>query len=691
MQHWPSGIRDTTEFPSLDIAISSNLRDHLQKFIQLDGQEWSDYRGQAEATDWGVTDQRIRSYRKMYEKLGLIFKNQDNKIRLSRLGIGIQELESDLKEERDRILSQVTKTAVSILSRYQLRNPTDDYKLPSDCDVLPCLCIWKAMFDLEGKLHHEEMNRVILNVLKMEDLETGIQKIKHARQQLGTYSSSNDSDLRNFLGEPVHTDQPPARIAPWYSFAGWGGLIIKQNIDSEGFRHLTSGASPLIKEILQNPPRYYEAQNEEDWFSYYIGDAALTNEFDSTTSASINEIVTAFHNDLSGVGLNYDINFVSRFIASCLAKPFVIFTGLSGSGKTKLSQAFARWISPNREVRSNNFVLVSVGADWTSRDNILGYADVLDTNKYIKTQALNIILEASNDRMNPYFLVLDEMNLSHVERYFADILSAIESDEQLYLHSDLIPRDNVPPYIDQLPPNLFIIGTVNVDETTYMFSPKVLDRANVIEFTVKHEDIRTFLDNPYRIRIEDLDGKGIKYASAFVTASRQESVIDSLTQSELKEEVLLFFDILSEYGSEFGFRTVKEMARFTFYYDLISPNGVFSGESMDVQILQKVLPKLHGSRKKLEPLLCALATICYNKHLYEVADNITTLANKDLLLKMATKSSLLENYDEHPLAIDEKGSLLMNPEDAYFRLSYKKIIRMLKLLEQNGFTSFTEA
>lgn len=688
MQHWPSGIRDTTEFPTLDIKISSNLRDHLQKFIQLDGQEWNDYRGQAEATKWGVTDQRIRSYRKLYEKLGLIFKDQDNKLRLSRLGVGIHEMESDLTEERDKIFSHVTKTAISILSRYQLRNPSDNYDLPIDCDVLPCICIWKAMYELDGKLHHEEMNRSILRTMKMRDLEEAIQKIKYARQQLDNYSEGDESDLIELLGEPVHTDQPPARIAPWYSFAGWGGLIISQSVDSEGFRHLTGGALPLIKEILQNPPRYYDAQDEEDWFAYYIGDAALTNEYDT---APISDIVTAFHKDLSAAGLNYHINFVSRFIASCLAKPFVIFTGLSGSGKTKLSQAFARWISPNRAESSKNFELVSVGADWTSRDNILGYADALDTNKYVKTQALNIILEATNDIMNPYFLVLDEMNLSHVERYFADILSAIESNEQLYLHSDLISRDNVPPFIDQLPPNLFIIGTVNIDETTYMFSPKVLDRSNVIEFTVSREDIGAFLDSPYQIRIKELDGKGEKYASAFVAMSRQEPELDSSTQSKLKENILLFFDILSEYGSEFGFRTVKEMARFTFYYELISPNGAMSDLSMDVQVLQKILPKLHGSRKKLEPLLCALATLCYTDHQYEIFNNVVTLANKELILNMAHKSALMENYEEHPLALDEDGDLLKKPENAFYYLSYKKIVRMLKQLEQNGFTSFAEA
>lgn len=689
MEHWPSGARDTTEFPALEIQVNADLREHLQKFTQLDGHDWNDYRGQAEATGWGVTDQRIRSYRKMYEKLGLVFKDSENKLRLSRLGTGIRSMEGNLEEERDRIFTQVAKTAISILSRYQLRNPSDNYGLPETCDVLPCICIWKAMYNLDNKLHFEEMNRVVLQITKMEDLDEAIQKIKHARKQIKSYSTTSEDILHELLGEPVHTDQPSARIAPWYSFAGWGGLIINQNVDSEGFRHLTPTSIPAIKEIIQNPPKYFEVQSEEEWFSYYIGDAAITNEYDTD---SISDIISAFHQDLAAVGLNYSVEFISRFIASCLAKPFVIFTGLSGSGKTKLSQAFARWISASRIDTLSNFELVSVGADWTSRDNILGYADALDGNKYVRTQALNVILNATNDSMNPYFLLLDEMNLSHVERYFADILSAIESNEQIFLHSDLVARDSVPPTLEGLPKNLFIIGTVNVDETTYMFSPKVLDRANTIEFRVNREDISLYMDSPCQVQVEALSGKGKRFAGAFVAASSLNPNNDALSQSKLKKEVLLFFDILSEHGAEFGFRTVKEMARFIYYFELISPNGFAFEKALDAQVLQKILPKLHGSRKKLEPLLCALAAVCYNEHVWEIGlDKEAILSNEGSLKELATKAIYMDTLEDHPLSVDDDGKYIKNPQAAYLNLSYGKIVRMLKQLEQNGFTSFAEA
>ncbi|MBZ0213240.1 MAG: hypothetical protein K8H99_05520, partial [Nitrospirae bacterium] len=125
-------------------------------------------------------------------------------------------------------------------------------------------------------------------------------------------------------------------------------------------------------------------------------------------------------------------------------------------------------------------LLVPVGADWTGNENLLGYPDGIDAQVYRSTPILDFVLRACDDPDRPYFLILDEMNLSHVERYFADFLSAMESGEgmiPLYQGQDRKADRDIPQTL-HLPRNLFVIGTVNVDETTYMFSPKVLDRAN---------------------------------------------------------------------------------------------------------------------------------------------------------------------------------------------------------------------
>lgn len=138
--HWPSGIRDTTEFPRVDITIDTSFREHLAAFLKLDGIGWNDYSDQREISGQAVADSRMRTNRKMYERMGVIYKDND-KIRLSRLGLQMKNLEHDLNEEKERILSGVRTTAVDILSRYQLKNPVDGPDLPLSCDVLPCVCI----------------------------------------------------------------------------------------------------------------------------------------------------------------------------------------------------------------------------------------------------------------------------------------------------------------------------------------------------------------------------------------------------------------------------------------------------------------------------------------------------------------------------------------------------------------------
>src|SRR6185295_11626477 len=122
-------------------------------------------------------------------------------------------------------------------------------------------------------------------------------------------------------------------------------------------------------------------------------------------------------------------------------------------------------------------------------------------------RTLELLLRAARDPEKPYLLILDEMNLAHVERYFADVLSGMESDEAIL--PDLRDEDGTWRPTKRgmrlpFPENVFIVGTVNVDETTYLFSPKVLDRANTIEFRVRSEDLSHAGGKPGDIEEADL-------------------------------------------------------------------------------------------------------------------------------------------------------------------------------------------
>lgn len=417
-------------------------------------------------------------------------------------------------------------------------------------------------------------------------------------------------------------------------------------------------------------------------------------------------VVDSFYKYLISNGYYFDKELIENYLLSLKVKPFVILTGNSGTGKTKLSQLFAKFLSnsnfqeekmvstkvkvgksgnsggwslsrkelidlipildleKNKQtiivdgIQSDNarfnlntrifhgsedikkhlnklkkedpdqkielkikidrhddvgYSIVPVGANWTDNTNIVGYYNVI-TEDYQSTPAYKLIKQAQNNLTNPYFLILDEMNLSHVERYFSDFLSAIESGEEIPLYGN-----------DEslaLPNNLFIIGTVNVDETTYMFSPKVLDRANTIEFD-------TVL--AWNYMLSELSDDDFKGNSSYLQSPLIDSDVSNLNIDDLKEilseityndeslwdilaiELTGLQETLKGSGFDFGFRVINEILRFmvvAWRYEN-SPIEWDNWERyFDAQIKQKVLPKLHGSEKAIGNVLTNLFNIC---------------------------------------------------------------------------------
>lgn len=377
-------------------------------------------------------------------------------------------------------------------------------------------------------------------------------------------------------------------------------------------------------------------------------------ETDNSVNKSMN-YVDSFSKYLKKSGLFFDDLLIKRFNASLLCKQFVILTGLSGSGKTKLAQAFAQWICSD----VNQYCIIPVGADWTNRDPLLGYPNALEPNKYVRpdNKALDVILNAINTPDVPHFLILDEMNLSHVERYFSDFLSAMESKEDIPLHSNDIK--NLPKSI-KLPDNLFFIGTVNIDETTYMFSPKVLDRANTIEFRVLKNEIHEFLDSTTELDLSLLQGKGASMGESFLCMSREK--FNRPLEDNIKNKLLSFFEELKKVGAEFGYRSASEIIRLINQLSVIAPE-LTDDHKLDIALIQKLLPKLHGSRRKLCPVLIALGNVCIDKEIF-----------KDIENSIFTD----ENFD-----YSKKG--------IFFPLSLEKISRMYKNALENGFASYAEA
>ena len=352
-------------------------------------------------------------------------------------------------------------------------------------------------------------------------------------------------------------------------------------------------------------------------------------------------------------GLIYSPTLIKRLAFSLMAKPFVILSGLAGSGKTQLALSFAKCLSENIE---EQVCTISIGADWTNREPLLGYPNALKSGEYVLPESgvLQLLMQANEDPSKPYFLILDEMNLSVVERYFADFLSAMESGEKIKLWDGNESEENENKYVPKeihLPKNVFIIGTINVDETTYMFSPKVLDRANVIEFKIAPDEMDKYLGKKVNINLKAGYSACADMAVDFVNKANSQ-----VEKDEKNKDVLLsFFKELKKVNAEFGYRTVNEISRYLHFAE----GDLEDDSAIDTAILQKLLPKLHGSRKKLVPTLTALWDICLN-------DGNTT--------KIDTETEKL-NFQEG----------FKYPESA------EKIKRMYDAVIDNGFTSFAEA
>jgi 5-methylcytosine-specific restriction enzyme B len=360
---------------------------------------------------------------------------------------------------------------------------------------------------------------------------------------------------------------------------------------------------------------------------------------------------------------------LSCYFLSLKTKPFVILTGISGTGKTKIAQIFADYMCQDEaeESQKKRKAFIPVRSDWMDNKGLLGFFNILD-QKYHSTPLLELIINADADPDKPHFIILDEMNLAKVEYYFSDFLSIMESrtndnpkGEKIHLHSEKkaeTPGEVKIPNEIHIPKNVFFTGTVNVDETTYMFSPKVLDRANVIEFNEVNLDGYSsgFEQSAFSLKNPDVRDKLIDSENPSFCSKRDYKKFKEIYE-EIENPIEGLLDLLKRYNLHFGYRVVHEISRFVWLAGDFLEDESDLQQAMDIQILQKILPKFHGTRGKLKEPLEDLLAFCLDE-----------------------KASLKEMIRQ-----------AMSPKtDALYPRSAKKIARMIKNLDNQGYTSFIE-
>lgn len=360
-------------------------------------------------------------------------------------------------------------------------------------------------------------------------------------------------------------------------------------------------------------------------------------------------------------GFSYASDLIENFYLSLKAKPFVLLAGTSGTGKTRLARLFAEAIGAFDDGR---YLQVAVKPDWSDSTDLFGHINL--DNDFVPGAIIEFVKKAAEDKNNlPYILCLDEMNLARVEYYLSDFLSVIETrdwDGEHISTDKLVPKicysgnsDATGKYADlRLPENLYIIGTVNMDETTFPFSKKVLDRANTIEFS--------YVDFSLEDKNENSDAEKVLVGNDFLRADYLRLQIDCVeyweTVKKINDKLISINEILKAGDAHFGYRMRDEIIFYMLYReknDLLTEK-----EALDNQIMQKILPRIQGSSEAVANLLRNLFKECAGPY-----------ANKS----GSSDSYKMENYIKD-------GSNVSYPKSA------EKIWKMLRRLEDDDFTSF---
>ena len=375
---------------------------------------------------------------------------------------------------------------------------------------------------------------------------------------------------------------------------------------------------------------------------------------------TVKETIGRIKNYIEAKGFSYEDGLIENFYLSLKSKPFVILAGTSGTGKTRLVKLFAEAVGAYTS--NGRYKMASVRPDWSDSSDLFGHVDL--NGKFIPGAIIEFVKRAELDSAHPYFLCLDEMNLARVEYYLSDFLSVIETRDFQAGHivsEPLVPgtyygsdtaaagKYGTVPF----PENLYVIGTVNMDETTFPFSRKVLDRANTIEFS--------FVDltppaewapaTPAPLSL----GNGFlktEYLLLAQCADQQESV------NAYCVELQKLNRILQQANAHVGYRVRDEVV---FYLlnnktaDLLPEN-----QAMDNEIIQKILPRIQGSSASVKNMLCELFRVCAGD--YEGQNTESDLSSK--MMKVAQKP------------------------DCKYPKSAQKIAFMIRRFEEDGFTSY---
>jgi len=363
-----------------------------------------------------------------------------------------------------------------------------------------------------------------------------------------------------------------------------------------------------------------------------------TGKDEANMGLTVKETIQSIKKYIDSKGFTYENGLLENLYLSLKSKPFVILAGTSGTGKTKLVKLFADAIGAES-------LIVSVRPDWSDSSDLFGHTDL--NGNFIDGPVCKAFEAAFTSPKKPVLLCLDEMNLSRVEYYLSDFLSIIETRER---KEGCVITNPIAQYKGGIPDNLYLIGTVNMDETTFPFSKKVLDRANTIEFN--YVDLL-----PQAGHITE-ECSAMDLPNSFLHTDYlilNDCMDDEEFVRKVCTELQSLNHILVKANAHVGFRVRDEIV----FYMLNNKN---SGEllsyeqAMDNEILQKILPRIQGSSAAIKTLLIELYQFCMGND--SGIDSETGNAGEDMKSKASSA--------RYPLSAQKLGYMMTRYEDDGF-------------------------
>ena len=373
------------------------------------------------------------------------------------------------------------------------------------------------------------------------------------------------------------------------------------------------------------------------------------------------------------------------YLTALRTKPFMLLAGISGTGKSRIVREMAKacWKEGDPEYGKNhprNFCMVQVKPNWHDSSELIGYVSRLNGEKFVVGPFLRFLAAAIKEPEVPYFLCLDEMNLAPVEQYFAEYLSVIESrklnPDGTITTDPIIEFENTDAYgnlIDQLfdtpeerkayktaeggkrltiPQNLFVVGTVNMDETTFSFSRKVLDRAMTIE--MNEVDLSAGLKD---------SSNEIGYIGNCIIGDAAEGCDVYEDNSELCDQVLKYLvqvnAILEGTPFKIAYRTRNEFLMYAVNRKALASDSHL-WQTLDEMTSMKILSRIEGDEERTKKVLDGLKALIKE----QIVDKIGENADGTLSTEPTARHALPES------------------------ISAAKIDEMLAKLKATGFTSY---